>query len=220
MKLDLLHSDLGHQSIIFNGFYELKLSTFFVKLATEGGLLIDVGANYGYFSCLWAGQHPQNQVLAFEPAPGNLDGLENNIDKNHLSGRIEILPIALGKEKGRMRFDIRIENKQTGWGGLTMDNSSNSLEVQVDTLDNYANEHNITSIDLLKIDTEGADTWVLYGAENLLKQKKIKHIFFEHNFGRMKDLQIERGAAREFLEKCGYVVESVAMFDFHSYPKK
>src|SRR5690554_6662686 len=92
LKLDLLQSDVGHRSIIFNSFYELALTRSIVHLGTKGGLLIDVGANYGYFSCLWASQNSLNKVLAFEASPVNIQPLENNILKNGLSEAITIIP--------------------------------------------------------------------------------------------------------------------------------
>src|SRR5438093_12440109 len=61
----LSQSDWGHRSIAWMGFYELELSRKMADLATEGGLLVDVGANAGYFSCLWAAIRDDNSVLAF-----------------------------------------------------------------------------------------------------------------------------------------------------------
>src|SRR5687768_3620794 len=72
IKLDLSKNDVGHKSIIFNGFYELELSRTMVELARKGGLLVDVGANYGYFSCLWVSQRPDNKAIAFEASPENI----------------------------------------------------------------------------------------------------------------------------------------------------
>src|SRR5690554_2935698 len=82
VKLDLLKSDVGHRSIIFNGFCELEVTKAVVKHGAKGGLLIDVGANYGYFSCLWASQNSINKVVAFEASPLNLLPLKNNVVKN------------------------------------------------------------------------------------------------------------------------------------------
>lgn len=219
LKLDLSKTDVGHQSIILNGFYELELTKSIIKLGTKGGLLIDVGANYGYFSCLWASQNPKNKVLAFEASPVNVQPLNNNVIKNMLSEAISIIPIAVGKEKGKLKFDLGNESQQTGWGGFSINNNSSLMEVEVDTLDNYTSKNNIDKVDVLKIDTEGADTWVLYGAERLLKEKKIAHIFFEHNFTRMKLLNITESEAKVFLEKFDYVVEQYSTTDFYAYPK-
>lgn len=219
LKLDLSKSDVGHQSIIFNGFYELELTRTIVKLGIKGGVLVDVGANYGYFSCLWASQNSANKVLAFEASPVNLQPLTNNVNKNNLSDAITVIPIAVGKEKGKLKFELGNESKQTGWGGLSVMNNPSAIEVEVDTLDNYAENNNISKVNVLKVDTEGADTWVLYGAKRLLKEKKINHIFYEHNFERMKLLNITEREAKYFLEKLDYVVEQYSTTDFHAYPK-
>ena len=218
LKLDLSKNDVGHQSIIFNGFYELELTRTIVKLGIKGGMLVDVGANYGYFSCLWAAQNSINKVFAFEASPVNLQPLNNNVNKNNLSEAITIIPHAVGKEKGKLKFDLANESKQTGWGGFSIKNNANSINVEVETLDNYADKNNIYKIDVLKIDTEGADTWVLYGAKKLLQEKKIDHIFFEHNFVRMKLLNIMDSEAKNFLEKFDYTVEQHSPTDFYAYP--
>lgn len=220
IKLDLLKTDVAHRSIIFNGFYEIKLSRAISKLGSKGGLLVDVGANYGYFSCLWASKNYKNKVLAFEASPVNIEPLKNNVGKNLLSDQIHIIPIALGKEPGRLQFTLENEDKQTGWGGFTLYKNKNTVEVEADTLDDYANKHNIDKIEVLKIDTEGADTWVLYGAKKLIERKKIMHICFEHNLTRMKLLKIEENAAQNFLEACGYIVEQHSPTDFYAYPKE
>ena len=220
IKLDLSKNDVGHQSIIFNGFYELELTKSILKLGTKGGLLIDVGANYGYFSCLWASHNSINRVFAFEASPVNIPPLTNNVNKNRLSKAISIIPNAVGKERGILKFDLGNESQQTGWGGLSINNNLSSIEVGVDTLDNYSDRNNIFKVDVLKIDTEGADTWVLFGAERLLKEKKIDHIFFEHNLERMKLLNIAESEAKNFLEKLDYVVEQQSPTDFYAYPKK
>jgi FkbM family methyltransferase len=219
LKLDLSKNDVGHQSIIFNGYYELELTKAIVNIGAKEGLLIDVGANYGYFSCLWAAQNSKNKAIAFEASPINIEPLTNNVNKNRLSNGITIMPIALGKEKGKLKFDLANESQQTGWGGLSINNNLNLIEVDVDTLDNYAGKYNISKVDVLKIDTEGADTWVLYGAEKLLKEKKIDHIFFEANLDRMKLLNINESEAKSFLEKLDYTVEQHSPTDFYAYPK-
>lgn len=218
VKMDLLETDFGHRRIIMNGFYELGLSREISQLAKNGGILFDVGANYGYYSCMWASLNSKNKVFAFEASPKNIDPLNNNILKNNLTNQVIINQLAMGKEKGKLRFNLALEQNQSGWGGLTIDENTESVEVDVDTLDNYAAENGIEQIDVLKIDTEGADTWVLYGAKRLLQEKKIKHIHFEFNLPRMKLLNISPTEAPSFLEGVGYKVQKVSASDFYAYP--
>ena len=59
-------------------------------------------------------------------------------------------------------------------------------------------------IEVLKIDTEGADSWVLRGAEGLLRARCVQHIFFELNLSRMKQLGIQPAEPIEFLDSVGY----------------
>jgi FkbM family methyltransferase len=218
LKFDLLKTDIMHLSIIFNGYYELKLTKNIIKYATRGGgVFFDVGDNYGYYSCIWASKNPKNKVFAFEASPLNVKPLRNNVNKNMLSDAITIVPMAVGKEKGKLKFDLRNESKETGWGGFSLDNNSNLIEVDVITLDDYAVQHNITKIDVLKIDTEGADTWVLYGAEELLKNKKIGHIFFEYAESHMHSLNILPNEAKDFLEKLNYKVEWLDKCELHAW---
>lgn len=220
LHFDLLKEDVGHKSVILNGFYDLPLTNLMLKLAAEGGTLVDVGANYGYFSCLWAAQNPVNKVYAFEASPLNFGPLNNNILKNKLNDQIFSSPIAMGKEKGFLKFDLAKEDEQTGWGGFSLEDKKGVIEVEVDTLDNYALQNNISAIKVLKIDTEGADTWVLYGAEQLLKQKSIHHIFYEENLYRRELLNIGVTEAEEFLTKMNYTVKRISTHDYYAYPRQ
>lgn len=219
ISLDLMRDDVGHRAVIVNGFYDLPLTRQLLKLAKEGGIMVDVGANYGYFSCLWASQHAGNKVFAFEASPLNIGPFKHNIAKNNLSDKIFPSQTAMGKEKGILKFDLAKEDDQTGWGGLTLQDKKGVVEVEVDTLDHIAALNNITAIKVLKIDTEGADTWVLYGAENLLKNKQIGNIFYEENSYRRDLLNIKLNEARDFLEKHNYIVKRISPDDYYAYPK-
>lgn len=128
--------------------------------------------------------------------------------------------MAIGREKGFLKFDLAKENEQTGWGGFSLEDKKGAIDVQVETLDNYALQNNISVIKVLKIDTEGADTWVLYGAENLLKQKKIHHIFFEENSYRRQLLKISATEAQKYLEKLNYIVKKTSESDYYAYPQQ
>jgi FkbM family methyltransferase len=201
--MELLPTDEGHSHIAFAGFYELALTKMIAALAQRGGLLVDVGANYGYFSLLWAAANPRNNVVAFEASPRNHAALIRNIDRNALTDRIAAESKALGRESGSMRFDTG-PGEQTGWGGLSAEPFGNGIEVTVTTLDEaFPGEAEIA---VLKIDVEGADTWVLEGARALLKGRRIAHIMYEENRGRMESLGIEPGTAERMLKENGYDV--------------
>ena len=215
LKLDLILADYCHRNIIINGFWELSQTEKMLKIAREGGLLVDVGANYGYYTCLWAAAKPENRVVAFEASPLNVEPLRHNIEKNRLGDKIKVEPLAAGKEKGKLKFDLRNDAQETGHGGFSLENKPNLVEVDVITLDEYAAKNGIEKIDVLKIDTEGADTWVLYGAKELLKAHKIRHIFFESN-NSVSNLNILPNEAQNFLENFGYKIMPMGIGDSYA----
>jgi len=216
VALSLKPSDIGHQAIVALGYVERDLSMRMRELASKGGLFVDVGANYGYYTCLWAAARPDNRVIAFEASPRNIGKVAANVERNALQSRVTILPKAAGRAPGRMSFSLGPDN-ETGWGGLSLSNGSNEVEIEVVTLDNCIGSlPDSPLIDVLKIDTEGADTWVIYGAEKLLAQKRIRRLFFEENPARMEKLGISKGEAAAFLRKHGYTVEMMGTNEWHA----
>lgn len=197
----LMPGDIISGNIAFNGFYELALSLEIEKLSRRGGLFVDVGANMGYFSLLWVGTNPSGHAIAYEAAPRNIKLIENNITRNHLGHRIAPVPKAAGNHDGQIAFEVGPDD-QTGWGGISNETTARTIDVPLVRLDT---ELAGREIEVLKIDVEGADTWVLQGCEFLLKKKRIRRIYFEQNDARMRKLGIRQNEAQTFLRDLGYV---------------
>ncbi|MGG6242117.1 FkbM family methyltransferase [Nodosilinea sp. AN01ver1] len=202
VRLKLLPSDHISSQIAYTGFYELPLTRRIVELSKRGGTMIDIGANMGYFSCLWAAGRPDNHCIAFEASPIPLKYLRHNIAHNGLDKQITLFSLAAGAEAGILNFAVGPET-QTGWGGFTLADNPNSIEVEVVRVDQVLTGER--SIDLLKIDIEGADTWALLGCQTMLGKKQIKEIFYEQNKPRMQALGIDLDQAQIFLESLGYL---------------
>jgi len=205
VNLSLCQTDESHKVIAMTGFYELDVSKHIVSLGKEGGVLVDVGANYGYYSCMWAGIEKNNRVFAVEALPDNVRHLRENIRRNNLERQVKVLECAIGRKAGNMGFKIG-PKEQTGWGGLTGSGDKEDFVVPVITLDELAKNRYFDHIDVLKVDVEGADYWVLRGARKLLEAGKIHHVFYEENIPRMNALGIHTRAAKQYLEGLGYRV--------------
>jgi FkbM family methyltransferase len=218
--MDLSPEDEGHSAIAFTGEYEHDLTLDLLKFAALGGLLVDVGANYGYFSLLWAARRQENRVIAFEASPRNHAALERNVRTNGFEPRISVRKEAVGKETGKMLFDLGPPD-QTGWGGLSLAPTTavEQVCVRVVKLDDQLAD--VSRIDVMKIDIEGADTWAIAGAENLLREKRIKHLFFEQNRFRLQQLGIDEQEAPALLRRHGYRLDATGtnqnMAELHAY---
>jgi FkbM family methyltransferase len=193
-------------SLALTGLYERATTQRVLELAARGGVMVDVGANIGYFSLLWANARPENRVFAFEASPRTLPLLRKNVEHNRLGARIDVNAVAVGRESGKLAFDLGPED-QTGWGGVTLDQGRENVTVEVVRLDDRLDP--LQKIDLLKIDIEGADTWALMGCERLLRNGRVREIWFEANLPRMRLLGIEQDAAAKFLASVNYSVSSV-----------
>lgn len=217
IKMDLSKFDIGHQYLAFTGVYENELSQKIVALKkVKCGLMVDVGSNYGYFSLLWCGNEPRNTCFSFEASPKNFVAISNNINKNNLSGQITLETTAVSDVIGQIYFDQGPED-QTGWGGIVKEKKDADLiEIETTTLDAYFANRDI-NIEVLKIDTEGADYLVIKGAINLLKKKKIAHIFWEENMLRAKQLGLNGWEAKVLFNELGYEINQIGDNEYHAF---
>lgn len=164
-------------------------------LLRRGATVVDVGANYGQFTLFVAGRiGDTGRVHAFEPAPMAWDRLQENLACNiALKGRISCHNLALSDQPGRSDFYHYPMNP--AWNSLYPHDKWLSLEhrarnaptiapqivftINVNTLDCFCAEAEVTDIDLLKIDVEGFELAVLHGARKILEQRRVRVVAFE-----------------------------------------
>jgi FkbM family methyltransferase len=136
-------------------------------------IFFDVGANNGSSSIGVARRDNNAIVYAFEPTPM----LANYIRHATSDLRNYILTeVAVSDHSGRTTFNISGQNDwgcssllplsekaKTEWYGRTDMFVTEVIEVEVIRLDTFIQEHNISHIDYLHIDTQGSDLNVLRG---------------------------------------------------------
>ena len=204
----LLPTDLISSRLALTGFHELGLTRVIQKQAIRGGLMIDVGANQGYFSLLWVANNLDNRCISVEASPRNLKVLRGTVAAHGFEEATQIVEAAAGATRGRMTFDLG-PVEQSGWGGLSIGQAfGETIEVAVLPIDDLVATDKI--VDVLKIDVEGADTWVLEGATGLLKSKRIRNVFFEQHTERMALLNISPETAPRLLRDAGYQIKTMS----------
>ena len=142
------------------------------KAANQGAdrafVFIDVGANVGLFSLFVAARAgPNAQILAIEPEPQNLERLRFNIAANP-GIPIRVVALALGDEKGPVALEVDDRDRGgtrtralTSMEGGKLNPESHAPLVDCCTLLDLLRQEEISHIDALKIDVEGAEDRVL-----------------------------------------------------------
>ena len=93
-------TDYIDRCIAFFGIWEQQQLEDLAQLSATRKIdyFLDVGANAGFYSIMFAIKNLADRIVAFEPDPGNYARLMTNINANSLAGRIETIPLALGNE--------------------------------------------------------------------------------------------------------------------------
>jgi FkbM family methyltransferase len=125
--------------------------------------IVDVGANVGAATLWFASRAPHARIAAVEPAPSVVSILETNVARNGLSDRVQIMSKALGAATGIGYLAPAADSTQTS---VTSDATASDLEVSVQSLGDLLDETGIETLDLLKLDCEGAEFEILRSSED------------------------------------------------------
>lgn len=135
------------------------------QLLQLAGVLINVGANVGYYCCF--ALQTGHKVVAIEPVPNNLQYLYRNLVANGWADQVEVLPVAAGAKRGLV--DIygggTAASLLEGWAGIP---SAYCQTVPLTTLDDALGQRFDGERCFVLIDVEGAELGVLKGASALL----------------------------------------------------
>jgi FkbM family methyltransferase len=160
--------------------------------------MIDVGANFGYFSALWL-RGPDARLIAVEPHPTYVPILRRNLAP--YGDRARVFACAIGETEGDATFA-----GEGMLGHVVPDDTPGGFRVPMTTLDWLLGGE---PVELLKIDAEGYDLKILDANRDLFSRRRVRLLLWER-----ADTPEEQ-AFVEFLRGCGYrpVLES-SMFGF------
>jgi len=130
-------------------------------LPKEGDVVIDVGANYGFYSLVCSRLiGKEGSIIAFEPETRNYEVLLANLRLNDISN-VKTFRMALGDFDGETRLYL---NDHPGMHSMIFQRSRRFQTAQMKKLDTILKELEIGKIDLIKLDAEGAELKILQGA--------------------------------------------------------
>ena len=153
-------------------FFEVFAAGCYRRLVAPcNGVVADLGANIGAFTLDWAQRNPRARVHVYEPDPATCAILRENVTANRLDARVTIWNDAVAYSDGQISFarNALSLGSRTGRGALSV--SGVSLATVVERAGG--------SLDLLKVDVEGAEADLLEGGAAVLPH--VRHIVGEYH---------------------------------------
>jgi methyltransferase, FkbM family len=177
-----VNANLGYGGLgsvlLINGVYEEYETELFKKLLRPGMVVVDIGANIGYYSLIAAGLvGNEGRVYAFEPEPNNYGLLVKSIDVN---GYENVTPVwkAVSNKHGKVKlFMDKVSPVHPSLSEVNVDYKAGFVEVETVTLDSFFDDFvKDGKVDLIKMDTQGAEGLIVEGAEKVLSVNNPKII--------------------------------------------
>lgn len=177
----------GVRGTIFDIFIKEEYSKFKDFLPSPGETVIDVGAYIGCYTLYCSLKMNNNGTLiSIEPVPINAKILQKNLKINKIPENFcKIYNIALfDAEKDLNLYVPKIYKSRTSifrqeYAKLQQKDHSYTLKIRAKSLDKFLKELAIETIDIMKVDVEGSEAFVLQGAKNTLKNGVISKLIIE-----------------------------------------
>jgi len=165
--------DIIGWKIFFFGEYESGTNKILSKYIKKDDIVIEAGANLGSETLLISKLVGNGHVYAFEPNPYTFKRLEINVSINDLTN-VSCYDVALGEKNGEINFHIYPkEFCNPGMSSKYME-TVNTIKINVvqKTLDSFVKEQNMSKVDFVKMDIQGAEMDLVLGASETLSLHK------------------------------------------------
>ncbi|MBW4096258.1 MAG: FkbM family methyltransferase [Acidobacteria bacterium] len=178
------------------GVYEPRLDKLFHEFFTRsgGGTYLDIGANIG-LTTIPVAQEKTIKCLAFEPDPANSHHLRANIERNCPHRNVTVHQIALFTTNSMLNFVLNDQNIGDHRLALGQRRAGHTIQVEAAPLDQFASE--IVGAVAAKIDTQGAEPFVIAGGRDVLSRARL--VALEFSPFHMQALGSDPSVVLEFL---------------------
>lgn len=185
------------------GAYEPQETQLMMSLVAGEKVILDIGANIGWFSLLFATQTAGREIHAFEPLPIFYNYLEKNVKLNKFDKFLFIYQFGFSDECKSVNYFVDAGNgTNASLCNVAASDTVDVIKGKVVTLDHWVSEMKIKP-DFIKCDVEGAEYLVMKGAQSVLSLMQPV-VFLE--------------MLRKWAQPYGYHPNDIiALFDSHDY---
>ncbi len=138
------------------------------------GTVIDIGGHIGSFSLVAAKRYKAAKVFVYEPDHENIIQLSKNLILNHISNVEAVCSAVAGSSGRKVLYKDSLNSAKNSLVRAT----AHSFSVPTVTLGDIFSDKKITVCDFLKLDCEGSEYEILFGADSSTL-KKIRMIAME-----------------------------------------
>jgi len=183
-----------------------KDDAWWYALSQRYDVIFDIGANVGYSTILASMQNPGKYVLLADPNPDALNVARQNLERNGMDGNKHYINAFVGERKGEQ---VKFYTLGTGSAGSMFGSHADSAKavnawymVDTTTLDDIVAGQGIAP-DLVKIDVEAAESYVLKGARDLAGKQRTVFMVEMHAPPEMPMLK-NAGLVLDWCVACNY----------------
>jgi len=216
--VDTRSVDIGTH-LMLGGWWESNYATAFCNLLKPGDIMLDIGANHGFYSLIAAPRvAPGGHIYAFEPRKTFYDLIMASVSVNGLGDIVSVANLALGDSDGdvTMAFDrywsggshIEIGGRQGADS-----HTPTALEresVKCVSLDNYLGGK-LDKVDVIKMDIEGAEGLALKGMSKIIDRSRNLKMMMEFCPAMLAGFECDADFVVQFLESRGFMCWEIAV---------
>jgi FkbM family methyltransferase len=181
--------------LMLDGEWEHTFTHVFLKHIKPGDVVLDIGANFGYFGIIAGSVAGPSGRLGFVDANKTFKPyIEKSLAVNGLRKNSVVSVFGVSDKKGSMQFNIL-----DSWASSSfMDPAAiskgdgidytveESYKVDLDTVDSFCAKNKFTHANVIKLDVEGFEPQAIDGMKKIISGSKDLHLFIEFSPNRYK----------------------------------
>lgn len=203
IRMNLCPREFIQNRILFFGVWEPNVTALFHAFLQPGDVVVDVGANVGYYTLLAAHKVGKTgHVYAVEPNPAVRAELNRHLELNDVRNATIV---AAGAWDTTATGSLHLHRDDCGGSSLRiLDGSEQAEKIPLVRLDDVLSHEHRGRIALIKVDIEGAEAHALRGLSATLAANPQARVIAEINPSMLAGLGSSSDALFEFMANFGF----------------
>lgn len=178
--------------IALDGIWEREITKAWVDLIKPQDVVVDIGANFGYFGLLAAHKldKKNSKVIFIEANPNLIPYIQKTLSLNWYNEQSTIGNFAVSDKKGSITLNVledyigssstqSMEQLSTYLDKKMNLKVSEAIKVPMMTLDEYCRQENINELNIIKMDIEGSEESAYAGMREIVGKSSDITMFME-----------------------------------------